>query len=882
MIVTGNRGLGKSRFLGSASRMSVKLGLEVLRLNGAGLSGISLNYFLDELSGGALEEFARRWSDWTDSYSPGKDPAGPAVIAIDDMDWASTVMSGSRHFHSVAEQLGRPLVIVMSLSSDAKAAVFTTEDEAYQQAGKAMDVVCCRLLPLPRDEVERLTADALGMPPGPEIMGICDYAAGVPAQLMTVLDGVREAGVVCAPDGTAKPDFRRVLPSEVRALAFPRLDGLSEGTRRMLDIASVMGVAFDLGALSSLLDQTTLDLLPAIREAQQAGVLAADTSQTTFKDLLIWQAVREGVPTPARGAILRDLGHQLLGSDDANSARYLLNAAQIGDCEAALSLPKAVACLARTSPVAASILAAKALRLPLLDEQGFVQLLNTRAGGLAFHGQITGAIRCLGEALQRPLRPQSARTLRARLALLHVVSGNLEAAMTVARRVVKGPDSSHIPHEMALFMDYLDCCSYRWDDAPMKLRLEPGAEAVSHQARYAVHQSFNIVRSWGNGRVSEALTTRLHGDGTERSLTARDGVCDAFWSRVIRVQYLVSLRCFTEAEAELHELTTTIDARGSRGWHAVTESLRALLALELGDTEDAAAAAAEGIALGRRYGTGTLTLLAQAVLAITSLRTVDMRTALEHTESFGDLLGGNLPHTQAALWATLVVTEAHKGPKAAVHLVEELLPEKISPNNLLLHAPYVGSWLVRTALAAGMPEFAVRMVAETERLFQSNPDWPILGVAADHARGLVKRDAMALRSAVERHQDLFSQAQALEDLSEIVEGRDEAVRHLGLALRRYTQFGAARDSARVRHRLREHGVRRRHWKSTQRPVSGWGALTESERVIARLISAGMTNRQAARQISLSHHTVNFHLRNIYRKLDISSRIQLAMIVPSME
>ncbi len=59
--------------------------------------------------------------------------------------------------------------------------------------------------------------------------------------------------------------------------------------------------------------------------------------------------------------------------------------------------------------------------------------------------------------------------------------------------------------------------------------------------------------------------------------------------------------------------------------------------------------------------------------------------------------------------------------------------------------------------------------------------------------------------------------------------------------------------------------------------SGWPRLTDAERSVAELVAAGYTNREAATTLYLSPHTVDYHLRHIFRKLDIGSRIQLARI-----
>jgi DNA-binding CsgD family transcriptional regulator len=65
---------------------------------------------------------------------------------------------------------------------------------------------------------------------------------------------------------------------------------------------------------------------------------------------------------------------------------------------------------------------------------------------------------------------------------------------------------------------------------------------------------------------------------------------------------------------------------------------------------------------------------------------------------------------------------------------------------------------------------------------------------------------------------------------------------------------------------------------SDRRTFGWGSLTESEWGVADLVAEGLTNRQVATRLFLSPHTVDAHLRHIFRKLGIGSRVELARMV----
>jgi DNA-binding CsgD family transcriptional regulator len=100
--------------------------------------------------------------------------------------------------------------------------------------------------------------------------------------------------------------------------------------------------------------------------------------------------------------------------------------------------------------------------------------------------------------------------------------------------------------------------------------------------------------------------------------------------------------------------------------------------------------------------------------------------------------------------------------------------------------------------------------------------------------------------------------------------RPEAIESLTAAEEALDGFGALR--------LRDDAVRelRRLGRRVQRPAreSATGALTGREQEIAALVAGGRTNREIAEQLVLSTRTVDAHLRNIYAKLGVRSRVEL--------
>ncbi|MGW0812829.1 helix-turn-helix transcriptional regulator [Streptomyces viridiviolaceus] len=95
----------------------------------------------------------------------------------------------------------------------------------------------------------------------------------------------------------------------------------------------------------------------------------------------------------------------------------------------------------------------------------------------------------------------------------------------------------------------------------------------------------------------------------------------------------------------------------------------------------------------------------------------------------------------------------------------------------------------------------------------------------------------------------------------------EAREQLLQALHAFEELDAGPWAERARTELRASG-------HTLPVASGPESLTAQEREIATLAATGLTNKQIAERLFLSHRTIGTHLYQLYRKLDINSRTAL--------
>jgi len=259
-----------------------------------------------------------------------------------------------------------------------------------------------------------------------------------------------------------------------------------------------------------------------------------------------------------------------------------------------------------------------------------------------------------------------------------------------------------------------------------------------------------------------------------------------------------------------------------------------------------------------QLGTGWTTRYGLLLLALTDLRRPDLRAACDSMRKCrAEFAGDPLAHPSLQYrWGEYLVSTIGLNAQRAVEILTEEYPELLDSPALFVMDAAAAPWLVQLAQNAHDVLLATSVVASVEKLAASNTTYPTVEATALHARALLGGDAEALRAAASAHRDVWASRLAAEHLR-LLDDHEELTR----------------------------GVESRTVVGTTPPQpdpdpQAWvsDVLTPTEQRIAHLVSCGMTNQQIAHALHRSTHTVNYHLRRIFEKLKIKSRVELATYV----
>lgn len=201
-------------------------------------------------------------------------------------------------------------------------------------------------------------------------------------------------------------------------------------------------------------------------------------------------------------------------------------------------------------------------------------------------------------------------------------------------------------------------------------------------------------------------------------------------------------------------------------------------------------------------------------------------------------------------WESLTLAELAAGDVEAADAYARRAEEDAAQLALSLPAALAGRARAAVLLARGEPLEAARVAHES---------------------------AEAAGSVGARLQAAFSRG--LEGRALAVAGeRLRAVAVLRDAEQELDACGSVRVRDEMRRELRRLGARAEPRGPTAPGDSGVGALSKREREIANLVTDRLTNREIAAALFLSDKTIESHLRNVFHKLGVSSRVEVARAV----
>ncbi|SFK09235.1 AAA ATPase domain-containing protein [Amycolatopsis sacchari] len=332
-----------------------------------------------------------------------------------------------------------------------------------------------------------------------------------------------------------------------------------------------------------------------------------------------------------------------------------------------------------------------------------------------------------------------------------------------------------------------------------------------------------------------------------------------------------SLALLGSAAAKLRE-------RGSLGLLAQVQMARAWTAVEVVDLAVAVPAADEAERLTAETAQPLFALGARMAKAgIAALRgqpdvTEQLTAAVERVA---------LPASVASMLALVQYVRALSALGQSRHAeAYEYLRRVVEPGDPA-HHHLVGAFsiadLAEAAVYSGHREEAVALLRELEPLGGREPS-PRFGVLIRYARAITAGDD-ELGEALERTLDEglagwpFLRARLQLALGGWLRRRRrpaEARSVLRVARDTFDALGAVPWGERARRELRASGE-----TSSQRAPDALELLTAQELQVVQMVAEGLSNREIAGRLYLSHRTVESHLYRIFPKLGVTSRVQLA-------
>jgi DNA-binding CsgD family transcriptional regulator len=777
------------------------------------------------------------------------------LLAVDDVQWADRV---SRYALRalISRLVGMPIVWVLASRSDDVGLAVSAAD--------SVDVEHIRVGTLADSAVADIARDRLGPNLDGRIEQMLDAAGGNAFLAVQIIDGLAVRDEADGTDG---------IPAQFRSAVRQRLTGLPVASRRLVEAAAVAGrpvSIIDLAQVGEMTPSPAFD--KAVTDAVASGLVRSTGADVNFGHDLVKDAVYELIASKVRRQLHARFASHFAGDDGdaALAATHARAAATVGDVTNAQIMLDAAEALINTSAVDAADLALHAFR-------------TLRPGHLQWLEMGERAV----SVLSRTQRAADA------IAVADALLATVDDADVLCRIDTYTVKPLWLSGHSATLVERADRAIVRAGDRHDHIARFRAARALAHTRILAADEA--TVEA--DTALAEARTSHDH-DALAFALLAAGEAAHNERRHQLALKHFRELRSVTgvpylaEEIMELQLLDRYHDAQllldsatgdsGGKAGSILPDLLFAQLKQDynLGRLQAADETASLLIELGQVTGATVHVVEGALMRATVALLRGEPELAAQRLQPASRLANDDaIRHPGLSLLTGWLTTE--RGDiDSGRQMLSELLETSHRTRSYWAWWPCFATVLFSIGLISGATNITEGTVEFTEEGARRNPDVATLNGLALNLRGMLSGDIDKVAESVRILQQSPRQvlrAAGAEGYGRLLLSageREAALDQLDAAWDVYDRMGALAPRARVQRLMREAGARRAKWVGDHTEVEKV-ALTEAERRVAYLIANGHTNKATAKSLGISINTVGTHLRSIYAKLGVQSRVQLA-------
>ena len=839
----------------------------------------------------------------------------PVLLVLENLQWADASSLELLHFLARQPREGPRIALIGTYNEserDANEVLRTTEQSLLRMGA----ITVRHIDALTEPQVRELIQEKFGA--GPEQTAhfaalLYDWTRGNPFFIDETLKSLIDSGRLVERDGrwSGWDTDSLDIPVTVREVLSARLERLTANAKTIAHLAAVVGTRAGYDVLRTVSGIADADLVNALDELRSARVLTESGQDDGLAYDFAHPLFREVLYTGLGGARARLLHAQVAQSLEtlygataalhADELAFHYSRAMSGDLA-----PKAVRYLTAAGLTAMEKYANReaadylAAALEELDREGREdaggQLVTTLARARQRLGQFDAAMelwsRALADAERRGDRALVA-SVRHRMGLACYWTGRSQEAIEHYAPALEAATDVADPAMIVRIRLGRSICAQdvgRFDDAAADVNAAlKEAEKVGNPALTArVHRALLLLHAW-RGEIARA---REHGRKAV-SLAEESGQKVLAWSAHWGMAMLAGLDSDASGLVEHTSAASRLaDELRSPLLPLWTAELSVQYASGVGNWETGIATGERAIAVARALAQKALLPRLLVWTGTIHLWRGDHARALEMFEEAWELSGAARGADRPVDVPSVI--PAHLG-MAAYHLATRNYAEavKIGEAGLALadragHVVWAVQWLLPLITESALynadfvtaERHSARLRSESKRLEHRLA--AACALASDGLLTLLRdRDPAAAAKALERaaeelenlqypHFGARMRRQLARALGE-AGNRDRAARELRRAHDLFARLGAAAELDATREQLRTLGLR----PPAKTLGEGAAGLTAREIEIARMVAARKANKEIGAALKISARTVSTHLSNIFSKLSVESRGELA-------